>query len=77
MSIGEDPIGDLIATWHKATARGDLSQLLTLMAEDGVFSRRRQPACAVARILRPGSSRRLRGFSLHPAATLREIHVNG
>lgn len=30
-------IRDLIATWQRATAAGDLPQLLSLMAEDVVF----------------------------------------
>ena len=37
MSTGEQAIRDLIATWHSATAKGDVSQLLTLMAEDGLL----------------------------------------
>lgn len=33
----EQAIRDLIATWHKASAAGDLTTVLKLMAEDVVF----------------------------------------
>jgi uncharacterized protein (TIGR02246 family) len=33
----DQAIRDLVATWHRATATGDLPRILTLMAEDAVF----------------------------------------
>ena len=37
MRSDEQAIRDLISTWHRATAAGDLSLLLSMMAEDVVF----------------------------------------
>jgi uncharacterized protein (TIGR02246 family) len=37
MDKDEQAIRDLIATWLRASAAGDLSKVLTLMAEDVVF----------------------------------------
>lgn len=37
MSDDEQAIRDLVATWLRATAAGDLSLILSLMAEDVVF----------------------------------------
>ena len=37
MSTDEQAIRDLIASWHRATATGDVETVLTLMAEDVVF----------------------------------------
>jgi uncharacterized protein (TIGR02246 family) len=37
MSNDDQAIRDLIATWHRATAEGDLSRVLDLMTEDVVF----------------------------------------
>ena len=37
MSTDEQAIRDLIASWHRATAAGDVETVLTLMAEDVVF----------------------------------------
>jgi uncharacterized protein (TIGR02246 family) len=39
----EQAIRDLIATWHRATAAGDLPAILALMAEDVVFLTPGQP----------------------------------
>ena len=37
MNTDEQAIRDVVDTWHKATAAGDLSRILPLMAEDVVF----------------------------------------
>jgi uncharacterized protein (TIGR02246 family) len=37
MSTDEQAIRDLVASWHRATAAGDVETVLTLMAEDVVF----------------------------------------
>src|SRR2546425_11736406 len=37
MTKDEQAIRDLVATWQRATAAGDLDQVLRLMAEDVVF----------------------------------------
>jgi uncharacterized protein (TIGR02246 family) len=37
MNADEEAIRTVIATWHRATAAGDASTVLTLMAEDVVF----------------------------------------
>jgi uncharacterized protein (TIGR02246 family) len=43
MQSDEQAIRNLIATWHRATAEGDLSRLLTLMSNDVVFLTAVQP----------------------------------
>lgn len=37
MSTAERAIRDLVALWHRATAKGDVDTVLSLMAEDVVF----------------------------------------
>jgi uncharacterized protein (TIGR02246 family) len=43
MNADEKAIRELIATWMRATADGDLQRLLPLMADDVVFLQPRQP----------------------------------
>src|SRR4051812_595519 len=37
MNTDDQPIRDLIARWHRATAAGDVATILALMADDVVF----------------------------------------
>ena len=37
MSTAERAIRDLVALWHRATAKGDVDTVLSLMPEDVVF----------------------------------------
>ena len=46
MQNDEQSIRDLVAKWQSATAAGDLSRILPLMAEDVVFPHRRNAADA-------------------------------
>jgi uncharacterized protein (TIGR02246 family) len=43
MRSDEEGIRDLMATWHRATANGDLARLLALISDDAVFLTAAQP----------------------------------
>ena len=77
MQSDEQSIRELVAEWQKATAAGDLSKLLNLMAEDVVFyvvgqppMRGRETFAAVFR----GAVQRVR---IESTARIEEIQVAG
>ena len=77
MSNDEQAIRDLIETWHKATAEGDLAQLLTLMAEDVVFLVAGKPPMRGRDDFAAGFKKAIEGFHIESSSDIQEIHVNG
>ena len=77
MSNDEQSIRDLIANWHKATAKGDLAQLLTLMAEDVVFLVAGKPPMRGRDDFTAGFKKAIEGFHIESSSDIQEIHVNG
>ena len=77
MQNDEQSIRELVADWQKAAAAGDLSKLLTLMAEDVVFyvvgqrpMRGREAFAAAFRAA-------VQHFRIESTAKVEEIHVIG
>jgi uncharacterized protein (TIGR02246 family) len=77
MSNDEQKIRDLIATWMRASERGDLQQVVRLMAEDVVFltpgnapMRGREAFSAASRAMAPK-------FRIEGTSEVQEIRVTG
>ena len=73
----EQAIRDLIATWHEATAKADLSQLLSLMAEDVVFLVAGKPPMRGRDAFGSGFKQATEKFHIESSSNIQEIHVNG
>lgn len=77
MLTDEQSIRDLITDWLSATAAGDLSKILPLMAEDVVFLIPGQPPMrgrdAFAAAFQAGIGK----VRIEPKSTIQEIHVAG
>lgn len=73
----EEAIRDVVATWHRATAAGDVAGVLQLMAEDAVFLRAGEEPmrgrAAFEASLREAASR----FRIVSSADVREVRVDG
>ena len=77
MGNDEQTIRDLVATWHSATAKGDLEQLLTLMAEDVVFLVAGKPPMRGRDDFAAGFKKASENFRIESSSDIQEIHVNG
>lgn len=73
----EDEIRELLQRWRHATADGDVSQLLPLMAEDVVFLSAGQPALRGRDAFEAHLRAALEAVRLEPIAELQEIAVTG
>ena len=73
----EQKIRDLVATWLRASAAGDLQTVLGLMAEDVVFLMPGQPPMR-GREAFAAASRAMEGkFRMEGKNEIKEIHVEG
>ena len=77
MSDDEQAIRDVIATWHRATASGDLPSNLNLMAEDVVFLVAGQPPMRGREAFAAGFKEALKNAHIESSSDIQEIHVNG
>ena len=77
MQNDEQSIRELIAEWQKAAAAGDLSKLLTLMAEDVVFYVVGQPPMRGREAFAAGFRAAVQHFRIESTATIEEIQVIG
>lgn len=77
MSDDEQAIRDLIGTWHRATASGDLPRILNLMAEDVVFLVAGQPPMRGRDAFAAGFKEALKNAHIESSSDIQEIHVNG
>jgi uncharacterized protein (TIGR02246 family) len=73
----EQAIRELIETWHKATANGDLEQLKTLMAEDVVYLVAAQPPMRGRDAFAANFKKATESFQIESSSDIQEIHVNG
>ena len=73
----EDAIRELMRHWRQATADGDVSQLLPLMAEDVVFLSAGQPALRGRGAFETHLRTALKTVRLQPTAELQEMAVAG
>ena len=77
MSDDEQAIRDLIGTWHRATASGDLPRIMNLMAEDVVFLVAGQPPMRGRDAFAAGFKNALKHAHIESSSDIQEIHVNG
>ena len=77
MNNDEQGIRNLIATWHRATAKADLEQILSLMAEDVVFLVAGKPPMRGRDAFASGFKQATKKFHIESSSDIQEIHVNG
>ena len=77
MSSGEHAIRNLIATWNRATAAGDVKPLLNLMAEDVVFLTPGNPPLRGRDAFVTAFQATLGRFRIDPKSEVQEIQVSG
>ncbi|MBL1178894.1 YybH family protein [Pantanalinema sp. GBBB05] len=71
----EQAIRHLIATWHTATANGDLPQLLNLMAEDVIFLVPGKPPMQGKEAFSAGFQQAIQHYCIEPSGEIKEIHI--
>jgi uncharacterized protein (TIGR02246 family) len=71
----EQAIRELISSWMRATAAGDVSQLRALMAEDVVFLRAGQPPMRGRDAFTTSFEAALQRVRLEATSDIQEIHV--
>jgi uncharacterized protein (TIGR02246 family) len=77
MSDDERAIRELVATWHRATAAGDLQRILSLMAEDVVFLTPGRPPMRGRDAFAAGFRAMIQTHRIESTGTIKEIHVAG
>ena len=75
MPNDEQLIRDLIATWHSASAKGDLATVLTLMAEDVVFLVAGQPPLHGRDAFSEGFRKVMQKFRMESKGEVQEIKI--
>jgi uncharacterized protein (TIGR02246 family) len=73
----EQAIRELIETWHNATAKGDVEQLKTLMAEDVVYLVAAQPPMRGRDAFAANFKKATESFQIESSSDIQEIHING
>ena len=77
MSGDEQAIRDLIATWMRATAQGDLPQILKLMAEDVVFLTPGQSPMRGRDAFASSFKKAIEQFRVESSSDIQEIRIIG
>jgi uncharacterized protein (TIGR02246 family) len=77
VSTDEEAIRSLVATWHKATADGDVDTVLALMAEDVVFLVAGHPPMRGRNAFEQGLRGLLRQHRVESTGDIREVEVSG
>lgn len=77
MRSDEQQIRQVITEWQQATALGDLSRILPLMAEDVVFLQPGQPPMRGREAFAAGFQTALSMFSITSNSVVQEIEVSG
>jgi len=77
MSEDEKAIRDLVAEWHRATAKGELTVILELMAEDVVFLLAGKPPMRGRDAFAAGFKAAFQQFRIESSSDIQEIQVNG
>lgn len=70
-------IRDVIANWHKASAAGDVTEVLNLMAEDVVFLAPGQPPMRGRLAFAEVFQEVLKRFRIESSAVIHEIEIAG
>ena len=77
MNTDEQFIRALVATWHRATAAGDVEAVLKLVAEDVVFLVAGQPPMKGRSIFESGLRGLLNSHSVESTSEIQEVEVSG
>lgn len=77
MHDDEKAIRGLFAAWHDATASGDLSKILSLMADDVVFLVAGQAPMYGRDTFAAGFRELLKHHRLHSTGEIKEIQISG
>lgn len=77
MTSDEQSIRQLVATWHRATASGDVSRILGLMSEDVVFLVAGQPPMRGRQSFEKGLRALLQDHRIESDGEIQEIEVSG
>ncbi|TMQ64362.1 MAG: SgcJ/EcaC family oxidoreductase [Candidatus Eisenbacteria bacterium] len=77
MSDDEQAIRELVATWHRATAAGDLQRILSLMTEDAVFLTPGRPPMRGKDAFAAGFRTLIQTHRIESTGTIKEIHIAG
>ena len=77
MQNDEQSIRDLVAEWQSATAAGDLSRVLPLMAEDVVFLIAGSPPMRGREAFATAFKMGMQHIRIEPSAAIQEIQIAG
>lgn len=77
MTSDEQSIRNLVATWHRATADGDVPRILKLMSEDVVFLVAGQPPMRGRRGFEAGLRSLLQQHRIVSSGDIQEIGISG
>ncbi|MBK5259260.1 MAG: SgcJ/EcaC family oxidoreductase [Thermoanaerobaculia bacterium] len=77
MSSDEQPIRDLVAQWHRATAAGDVETVLGLMSEDVVFLVAGRPPIKGRSAFEKGLRSVLSSHRIDSTGDIQEVEVSG
>jgi uncharacterized protein (TIGR02246 family) len=77
MSTDEQAIRNLVATWHRATAAGDVDTILGLMAEDVVFLVAGRPPMKGRSAFEKGLRGLLKSHRVESSGDVQEVLVAG
>ncbi len=77
MNADEQAIRNLVASWHRATAAGDVDAVLALMADDVIFLVAGQPPMRGRGTFEQGLRKLLSEHRIHSSGEIQEIVVSG
>ena len=77
MNSDEEAIRRVVATWHEATAAGDVSRILPLMADDVVFLVAGGPPMRGRQQFADGLEALLRDHTIQSSGEIQELGVSG
>ena len=77
MNSDEQAISSLVASWHRATAAGDVDAVLALMADDVIFLVAGQPPMRGRGTFEHGLRKLLGEHRIHSSGEIQEIVVSG
>jgi len=77
MNADEQAIRKLVASWHRATAAGDVDAVLALMADDVIFLVAGQPPMRGRSTFERGLRKLLSEHHIHSTGEIQEIVISG
>jgi len=77
MNADEQAIRNLVASWHRSTAAGDVDAVLALMADDVIFLVAGQPPMRGRSAFERGLRKLLSEHRIHSTGEIQEIVVSG